>query len=248
MKQLFTTHNFSLKNRKVRMLLLLLSGFLSIAIFMDEVFAKGGGGGGGGDGIHFGLGLMTANQADVNKWIDSTATTGTKNISSGYEFHVGYEWRFSSSMFAVEVRPSYFTQSASGGGIEASLKGMTLFPMLRLYPLENSFMKFFMHFGLGYGSLSTKLANSATGGSGTFDGSAFGALGGLGAEFCFNANHCVSVEGNVRYLPIERNTGQGTGTLGGQITQSAGELELNGTDLSTTLSGIHGVLSYVLHF
>lgn len=197
--------------------------------------------------LNFGLGLNTANQKDVNQWVDSLGYAGTKNIGSGYEFFAAYEYRFSSSIFALQFRPSYYTSSASGGGIEAASTGLTLFPMLRLYPLENKFMKFFMQIGLGAGMLTTKLSNSTTGGSGTYSGSAFGAVAGLGAQFCFTDAHCMLVEGNGRYLPFERNSGSGT-NLGGQITQFNGELELNNSDLATTLSGIQGSLGYVLNF
>lgn len=197
--------------------------------------------------LNFGLGLNTANQKDVNQWVDSLGYAGTKNVGSGYEFFAAYEYRFSSSMFALHFRPSYYTASASGGGVDASMSGLTFFPMLRLYPLENKFMKFFMQIGLGAGMLTTKLSNSTTGGSGSYGGSAFGAVAGLGAQFCFTDAHCMLVEGNARYLPMERNSGTGT-TLGGQITQFNGELELNNSDLATTLSGIQGSIGYVLNF
>lgn len=198
--------------------------------------------------MNFGLSLMTADQKDVNAWVDSLNTVGTKNVPSGYEFYFAYEYRFSSSMFALHFRPSYYMASASGGGVSADLSGFTFFPMLRLYPLENKFMKFFMQVGLGYGNLTTKLENTNSGGRGSFSGGSFGAVGGLGAQFCFTDAHCMLVEGNLRYLPFPRNTGEGTGTLGGSITQSTGELELSNNDLATTLSGIQGTLAYVLNF
>ncbi|MGE0634005.1 MAG: hypothetical protein AB7O96_16445 [Pseudobdellovibrionaceae bacterium] len=201
---------------------------------------------GSGHSLNFGLSLMSPTQKHVNSWIESLDKTGTKEVSAGYEFSLGYEYRFSGSIFSILFRPSYFMQSASGGGVKADLSGVTAFPMLRLYPLENNFIKFFMHMGLGYGSLTTKLENDSA--SGTFDGSTFGAMAGLGAQFCFTPSHCAVVEGNARYLPIERNTGSSSGTLGGDITQGRGELELNGKDLGTSLSGIQGMLAYNLNF
>lgn len=210
--------------------------------------ARGGGGGGGGHSIGFGLGLMSPSQGDTNSWIDSLSISGTKNVSTAYEVIADYEYRYSGTMYSLMLRPSYFTQSASGGGVEAKLSGFTFFPMLRLYPLENSFIKFFMHVGLGYGSLSTTLSNNNASASGTFDGSTFGAMAGLGAQFCFTDSHCAVLEGNFRYLPIERNTGSASGTLGGNITQTAGELEINNRDLSTTLSGVQGLLGYKMTF
>lgn len=202
--------------------------------------------GGGGHSLDFAIALMSPTQGDVNAWVTSLGTAGTKEVGTGYEFMFDYHYRFSSTMFALMFRPSYFTQSANGGGVEAKLTGLTFFPMLRLYPLENNFIKFFMQVGLGYGKLTTDLSNN--GASGSFDGSAFGAMGGLGAQFCFTDAHCMSIEGNIRYLPIERNTGSASGSLGGSITQTAGELELSGKDLGTTLSGIQGVIGYTLNF
>lgn len=204
--------------------------------------------GNAGHSLGFALSLTNASQGDVNGWINSTSQTGTKELSSGYEFIFDYGYRFSSSMFALLVRPSYFMQSANGGGVEASLSGFTLFPMLRIIPLENNFIQFFMQVGVGYGSLSTKLSNSNTSGSGTFDGSTFGGIAGIGANFCFTPSHCAVVEGNFRYLPIERNSGTASGSLGGSITQTSGELEFNNRDLGTTLSGIQGILGYRLTF
>ena len=218
-----------------------------IAFASTSAFAAGT----GGSSLGFNLSIMSPNQADVNDWIDSVGASGTKNVGTGYELLFDYEYRFSSTMFAMMFRPSYFTQSASGGGVQAKLTGITLFPVLRLYPLENAFIKFFLQLGLGYGQLKTELSNN--GASGTFDGSTFGALGGLGAQFCFTPTHCMVIEGNVRYLPIERNTGSASGNLGGHITQPGatggnGELELSGKDLGTTLSGIQGVIGYKLNF
>jgi len=204
--------------------------------------------GGGGHSINVGFGTMTADQKDVNAWVDSLSLAGTKNVPSGYELFAAYEYRFSGSMFALHFRPSYYLASASGGGISANHSGFTFFPMLRLFPLESKFMKFFLQVGLGYGTLTTKLENSNTGGSGSYNGGAFGALGGMGAQFCFTDDHCMMFEGNLRYLPFGRNTGSGNGSLGGSITQSTGELELNNNDLATTLSGITGSLAYVMNF
>jgi hypothetical protein len=221
--------------------------FAAMAFGSTSAFAlRGGGGGGGSSSIGLGLAIMSPSQGDVNNWIDSLGTAGTKNLGTGYELMFDYEYRFTSSIFALLFRPSYFTQSASGGGVEAKLTGYTFFPVLRLYPLENDFIKFFMQIGLGYGSLKSELSNN--GASGSFDGNTFGAVGGLGAQFCFTSSHCMMVEGNVRYLPIERNTGKASGSLGGNITQTDGELELSGKDLSTTMSGIQGILAYRMNF
>lgn len=205
----------------------------------------------GADGSHLigiGAASLSPKQNDVNAWIDSTGAAGRETLGGAYELIVDYEHRFSGGIFSMLIRPSYFSQSSDGGGISARLTGTTIFSFLRLYPFENDLFKFFVQAGLGYGALKMDLENKNTGGSGSFDGNAFGAIGGLGVQMCFAGSHCVVLEGNFRSLPIERNTGSASGTLGGSITQVAGELELEQKDLGTTLSGFQGVLGYRLMF
>ncbi|GIL18470.1 MAG: hypothetical protein BroJett040_22210 [Oligoflexia bacterium] len=203
--------------------------------------------GGGGHSLQFGLGLMAANQDGLNQIIDGLGVTGTKNLTSGYEITFDYGYRFSSSMFALKFRPSYYTNSASGGGAETKLTGYTFFPMLRLIPLENSFMKFFLQGGVGYGSLSGSL--SYNGASVDFGGGSFGGMAGLGADFCFTDSHCLTIEGNIRYLPIQRNlVSASTGTVSSRLTYSGNELEYDNSDVATTLSGIQGLIAYTLNF
>lgn len=211
------------------------------ALSQQSAYAKGG-----GHSIGGGLAFISPSQDDLNGWMNSLAIAGTKEMGSGYELFFTYEYRFSSSIFAIMARPSYYTQTASGSGVESNLSGITLFPMLRLYPLENNLIKFFMQVGIGYGTANLKLSNSNVGGSGSYSAGEFGALEGLGASFCFGS-HCFSLEGNGRYLPMRRVTGTGS-TLGGTITQATGELETNNTDLGITLSGFSGTLSYLFNF
>lgn len=217
--------------------------------------------GGGGDNMSIGLGISTvsAGQDDVNGAIDSAASTAaanTKNLGSAWEFYANWSYRFSGTMFALVIRPSYFTQSVegsgTGGNFDYKLSGFTLMPMFRLYPLENSFIKFYMQTGLGYGSLNGSMTAAAK--TLEFSGSAFGAMGGVGVDFCFTPSHCVSVEGNLRYMPIERNLASGgncsaSGDIPG-ISQcgSGNEVERNGNDLKTTMSGVQGLVGYTMNF
>ena len=228
------------------MKLLTLIPFVFLLMASQLVFAKGG----QAHGFQFSAAIQTADQKNLNDWIDSTRQTGTKNLGSAYEFMFDYQYRFSSSMFAIKFRPSYFTQSAEGGGVNAKLSGYSFFPILRMYPLENAFMKFFLQGGVGYGKLNGKIGNTTTDGTVDFNGDAFGGQAGLGAEFCFTANHCLTIEGNVRYLPMERNLMSAhTGNLGGGIGTPAGsELESDNSDVGTTMSGLQGVLAYSLYF
>lgn len=225
---------------------LILVGLFFVLFSFEQAQAQSRGGRATAHSLGFSLSLTGGNQSDVNSWVGSLNQVGTKELGSAYEFMFDYQYRFSRSMFAFLARPTYYTQSADGGGVSSALTGYTLFPMLRIYPLENSFIQFFLQMGLGYGSVNLDLSQSGV--TGSYSNSAFGALGGIGANFCFTSNHCLVVEGNLRYLPIQRLTGSANGSLGGNITQTAGELEKENVDLGVTLSGVQGIIGYRLVF
>ncbi|MBX3016757.1 MAG: hypothetical protein KF767_02620 [Bdellovibrionaceae bacterium] len=196
-----------------------------------------------------GVAMISPAQDDINSWIGGLGVVGTKEMGAGYEVFFNYEYRFDRTIYALHFRPSYVMQSASGGGVEAKMTAFTFFPMLRLYPLENDFIRFFFQVGLGYGSMNLALSNN-TGGNGNYTGGNFGALGGLGAYFCITDSSCIVAEGTFRYLPMQRLTGSGNGLTGGssRITQENGELEVNGMDVASTLSGVVGSLAYQYNF
>lgn len=226
--------------------ILFVSAITFILLASGPAMARGGG---GDHQFGGGIAMISPSQSDLNNWISGLGVVGTKELSSGYEFFANYEYRFSGTMYALHFRPSYIMQSASGGGVEANISSVTFFPMLRLYPLENSFIRFFFQVGLGYGTFNASLKNN-TGGSGTYSGGNFGALTGLGAYFCITDSSCIVAEGSFRYLPMERLTGSGSGLVGGSshITKENGELELNDNDLGATLSGVVGSLAYQYNF
>lgn len=220
---------------------------------------RGGGRGLGGD-MALGLGISTvsAGQSDLNGAIDDAVTAGAsvKNLGSAWEFYANWSYRFTGTMYSFVFRPSYFTQktdgSGPGGNYDYALSGFTVFPIFRLHPLENSFIKFYMQTGLGYGNLSGSI--TAGGRNLDFKGSAFGAMGGIGVEFCFTDSHCMTVEGNIRYMPIERNLTSGGSCSSGSdipgISQcgGSGEVERNNNDLQTTMSGVQGLIGYTMNF
>lgn len=205
----------------------------------------------GGHSIGGGIIIMSPSQDGLDDHIDAVNTSqgvAVGKFGSAYEIFGHYSYRFSGSIFALQFKPSYFTSSTSGNGYSYSLTGFTLFPILKLFPLENNFIKFFLQAGLGFGSLNGKISQPA--GSVNYKGSAFGALGGLGAEFCFTANHCMVVEGNLRYLPIERNIISSVSGSPVEVDSptNGGELERGNRDLGTTMSGIQGGVSYTFSF
>ncbi|AHZ83566.1 hypothetical protein Bb109J_c2956 [Bdellovibrio bacteriovorus] len=210
--------------------------------------------------LGIGISTVSAGQNDMDSLIDaaraSAANADTKAMGSAWEFYANWSYRFSGTSYAFVFRPSYFMQGTEGSGTDGSydykLTGYTVFPIFRIYPLENSFIKFYMQTGLGYGSLSGEIT------AGTknldFKGSAFGAMGGIGVDFCFTEAHCLTVEGNLRYMPIERNLTTGGNCTGASdipgVSQCGGdsELERNGKDLATTMSGIQGLIGYTMNF
>lgn len=203
-------------------------------------FARGGG---GGHSFDFGVGIATASQDDINTW--ATANSG-QQMSSGTEATFTYSYRFSSSMFALAFRPSYFSQQNSGTA-SATLTGYTFMPILRVYALENNFIRFFLQLGMGGGGISGRI--SVPTGNANFNGGAFGAQAGLGADFCFTDTHCMSVEGNFRYMPIPRSLiSSSTGTLGSGGMTSTLELEKGGVDAQNSLTGVIGLIAYSIKF
>lgn len=246
-KQLF------IRNHKL-ILVILISYFLT-----SFAHARGAKLGGGVGNIGLGVALVNTSQDDMNRAIDAAAQDSavlpitTKTMGSAYEIYATYTYRFSSTMFALQLRPSFFTQSSTGtganGNYDYKLSGFTFFPLIKLIPLENSFIAFFLQGGLGYGRLNGDI--KAGSGSVSFSGGNFGAMMGLGADFCFTESHCMTLEGNFRYLPIERNIASSTsGTVPG-LTNLGSKQEVENSsqmDFQTTMSGVLGGISYTYYF
>lgn len=222
--------------------------------------ARGGGGGGGGNTFGIVGGVSNSSQDYLNTLItraNSRASVGPVNtpaLNSAYELGMQYGYRFSGTMFTALFRPTYFYQPTTGTGLNGSynysVTGFTVFPMLRITPLENDFMRFFMQIGLGYGRANTKIEE----GTATLNavGDAFGTVLGLGAEFCITSSQCISVEGNYRYLRMERNIAtDATGTFASDSLSRAAqnrEVELDGDDLQIRMGGLQLLAGYAIHF
>lgn len=211
---------------------------------------------GGSISVGFGIGFSTAEQTGINDIIKNAKAANqasTSELKSATEYMFHGTFRFSNGYVALQLRPTLFQQAESGSGTAGSynysLSGFTVFPLIRLIPLSNDLIDFYIQGGLGYGKLNGDITNGPT--KISFTGSNFGAQAGLGADFCFVPDHCIGVEGNYKYLPIQRNIVTSTsGGLSNNITQSAvdSELEVNGSDLATQLSGITGIVSYTFNF
>jgi len=247
---------------KLISLVTLFLSYFVLSISQNALAAKKGGKGafaGGSLSAGLGIGVTTANQSGLNTMIgaaNAASSAGVSDFSSGLEFMGHLTFRFSNNLVALQLRPTYFQQSTKGDGTDGSYKyeltGYTIFPLLRIIPLSNDIIDFYLQGGIGWGKLSGKVENGARNAS--FSGSNFGMQMGLGADFCLLPSHCFGVEGNYRYLPIDRNivsSGTGPGNLpyGSSQAQSDRELEdLNGSDVGTSLTGISGILTYTYNF
>ncbi len=241
----------------------LLAFLIVTVVITSQSFAQRGGGSArrgvslsGEHSLSVGFGLITAEQNNMDDTIDSAnaSLVGTvKNLESGLEYFAQYSIRFDGSWWGIALRPSWMNQKTDGncgaGKCKYELDGFSIFPMIRMIPLENELIKLFFQLGLGYGTMKGEISQPA--GNVKFEGSAFGVMGGLGVDFCLSESHCITVEGNLRYLPIERNlVKSGSGTISGISGGSAPgeELERNSRDLSTTMSGLQGLVSYMVLF
>jgi opacity protein-like surface antigen len=235
-----------------------ISALLFIANSAEAAKKRGGKGvfGGGSLSLGIGIGFATAEQSGINDIIKNAKANNqatTSELKSAMEYSLQPTFTFSNGLVAIQLRPSIFTQSESGtgsaGSYSYSLSGFTVFPLVRIIPLSNDIIDFYIQAGLGYGKMDGDITNGPS--KIAFTGSSFGMQAGLGANFCFVPDHCIGVEGNYRYLPVQRNiTSSTSGGLSNNITQATkdAELEVDGSDMSTTFSGISGALSYTYNF
>lgn len=233
--------------------------FLLIALFSSQTFAKGGG---GGFEIGAHAGIVTVNQSDMDT-LKTRANTRENGISTGdlgnaWEFGATFGYRFSGTIYQMLLRPTFFMQSEegknnAGDAFEYSVNGFTIMPMFRFFPLESDILKLFFHVGIGYGSGSGTIKEDDF--TVDFSGGDLGYLVGLGIEVCFTDFHCVSLEGNLRQLSYERviadsvsGTPSATSPTGVSQADKGQELEMDGRDLSITMSGFQALIGYVMHF
>lgn len=240
----------------------LIVGLLAVAGGLTSSAAWAVGGGGGGWAFGGALGVVAASQDDINESI-SQANAGEGGISTGqlgnaWELYGFLEYRFSGMWLAFQLRPSFFYQNedgknGSGQTYEYGVTGYTVFPVARFYMLESNYIKFFSQLGIGVGIV--KGEHKEEGNSIKYSGADMGYMLGLGAEFClWGGPHCISVEGNFRYLSVDRVVADSaSGTLYAlSQAQKNKEVEIGdtgaGNDLSVTMSGIQGFIGYAYHF
>jgi hypothetical protein len=218
----------------------------------------GGGGGAGGWSIGINGGIINADQPAMNEIIKraNSGTHGpvsTSQMTTAYDVEPFITYRVDGSVFALQLRPGYFYENEGGSGkngsYEMSVTGWTIFPILRLYPLENEYMKFYLQFGLGYGRMNGEI-NEGAGNQVQFAAGAFGTVVGLGSEFCFTPNHCVNIEGDYRYLNFERSkVTKSSGTLPDLTAYGKDhELEMDDNDMAVRMGGLEFLAGYTFYF
>jgi hypothetical protein len=253
----------------IRALLLLIAGFTPMGFAASYTTAGGGGAAGalmgGTTAIGIYGGVVNASQDALNSMQQSAnlrqGGISTGQLNQAYEIAPALTYRFSGSIYALQIRPSYFYERADGqsniGQFTYGVTGWTVFPMLRMYPLENQFMKFYMQVGIGYGEASGMISEGVSGGTNnhvTFGSGAFGTMVGMGADFCLTANSCIAFEGNYRYLQFIRNIVSNSSgsfnTSGGSLSQwgKGQELELNNNDVAINMGGLMFMAGYTYWF
>lgn len=214
-------------------------------------FAKDG-------GVSFGIigGQSSAEQKHINtlRTRSNMAAEGisTGDLTNAWEF--GAFLQFASSMWAFQLRPAYFTQSedgtASNGDVyEYSVTGYSVTGLFKLYPLQSNELRLFFQAGVAWGNLEVDIQENDF--KATAAGSNLGYQIGIGLEMMFGI-HSIFLEGNWRFLPIERNiVTSTTGTPRDDSATQYGkdkELEFDDRDLSTSMTGMQLLVGYALNF
>ena len=232
----------------MKLILVLVSfAFLTLPTF---TWARSGGGGAGSMSVGAMGGFVNSEQTHMNTLrarANARTANGTSDLTKAYEFGPFIQWR--AGMLGFQLRPSYFTQDESDGAYEYKTSGYTVEAHFKLYPLESQDVKLFFETGVAYGSQKTVIKED------TFtvnaEGSNLGYLIGLGVEICWGM-HAIVLEAGWRYLPIERNiVTSSTGTpASDSVSQYAPhqELEYDGRDLSTNMSGTKMMVGYAFNF
>lgn len=218
----------------------------------------------GGWSLGVNLGLTNVDQSDMDLLISRANTReggiSTSSFGSAWNGNVFLGYRFSGTVVAIEFRPSFFYQAkdgtnSSGGAFDYSVLGISLFPLIRFHMLENNYIKFFSHIGIGFGYATGEIKEQGSTASGSvdFSGSDMGYMAGLGAQFCFlGGGHCLNIEGNLKVLSIERLTAdKASGSFASDSlsqAQKSKEVEIGDRDFGVTMTGIEGMLGYVYWF
>ncbi|MGZ3722631.1 MAG: outer membrane protein [Bdellovibrionales bacterium] len=220
---------------------------------------------GGTGNTSFGLlgGIVNSTQDSMNQ-LQARGNTReggitTSQLLQAYEGALTFTYRFTGTMYAIQFRPSYFYERQDGHGASGSymysVTGYTLFPLLRIYPLENDLMKIFLQGGLGYGQVKGSINEGQTNGTDQhvdFGSGAFGTMVGMGAEFIYSNTSTFSVEVDYRYLNYVRNVAtSANGTwASNSLTQAqkGQEVEFDSSDFDVNMSGLMFLVGYNFYF
>jgi len=228
--------------------LLLLLGFVLTQHASAQIFE-------GSFSLGFAAGITATDQGDINELqsrANQRSAISAGQLGNAWEGAGIFQYRYKGSILAIQLRPTYFYQNedgkdGAGGKYEYGVSGYTIFPVAKFHMLESDSIKFYSQLGIGYGVASGVIQEDTA--KVEFSGGGLGYMGGLGAEFCFMKAHCVMVEGNYRFLTVDRVTSDSSsGTWASDsISQASGEVEYDNHDLKVNLSGIQGFVGYIFH-
>jgi hypothetical protein len=217
----------------------------------------------GGWSLGGNLGFVSAGQTDLNTLRDRAnerSSISTPTLGNAWEGNAFLGYRFT-GIVALQFRPSFFYQNAEGKGAtgdhQYKVLATTFIPTLKFYLLESNTIKFFSQLGIGVGFVNGTIKEGDA--SVDFSGYDMGYSAGLGAEFCFfGGPHCMNIEGNFRYMFINRVTAD---KVSGDFTDSnhsnpsglsqaikGKEVELDNKDVGISLSGAQLLIGYIYYF
>lgn len=207
--------------------------------------------------IGIGMSMDLIDQEGLNQTINSARTisganTGTLKVA--YEYFGYISMRFYNPMYMVQFRPSYFTQTSKGAGLDGAynydLKGFAAFGFFRMIPITFDFLTLYAQAGIGFAKIDGKITNASR--YSNFNGTGFGTQVGVGTNVFLYPEHAFGLELNYRYLPIVRNLVTGSSaTAPDGVGQAISNRELEntvGNDISTHLTGIIGAITYTFNF
>lgn len=248
--------------------------FFTICFLVSSSVFAFGRGRSGGWSLGVNAGIINASQEDMNTLIARANSReggiSTSKLGNAWELAGFISYRLKGSSLAWQLRPSYFLQAEKGQNSQGmnfnyAVNGFTVFPVLRWNMLEDKTIKFYSQFGVGWAFISGSIEEDGNTDGQTarvdFNGNDMGYMAGLGAEFCFfGGSHCFNIEGNLRFLSVERLVASShsgtfdTNPSAPSLSQPSGsspasqEVELDSNDVGVSLSGVQGFVGYIFHF
>ena len=118
--------------------------------------------------IGFNVGLAGGGQSDMNKLISNANTResglSVSDLGNAWDLNATFTYRVT-DMIGLQFRPGMYMVSEDGsnssGSFEYAVTGFTIFPVMRLYLLENNYIAFFSNIAVGWGYLSGEIKEAS---------------------------------------------------------------------------------------